>query len=152
MAASGPHGAAQGTPPGDARRASPGTPPGSLQGTPQGTPPASLELALSHVLQLGTYVSVALIAIGSILLLASGGSPLQPGPALDLTQLPADLLGLRPAGFLWLGIVGVVATPALRVGRALLGFLRRDERRMVAVSGLVLGVILVGVIVGVMAR
>jgi uncharacterized membrane protein len=100
----------------------------------------------------GTYISVALIAVGSILLLASGGSLLAPGPPLDLTQLPGDLLALRPAGFLWLGIIGVMATPALRVGRALLGFLRRDERRMAAVSGLVLGVILVGVIVGVMAR
>lgn len=129
-----------------------GAPRATAQGAPRGTPPASLELALSHVLQLGTYISVALIAVGSILLLGSGGSPLAPGPPLDLTQLPGDLLALRPAGFLWLGIVGVMATPALRVGRALLGFLRRDERRMVAVSGLVLGVILVGVIVGVMAR
>jgi uncharacterized membrane protein len=129
-----------------------GAPQGTAEGTPHGTPPASLELALSHVLQLGTYVSVALIAVGSILLLAGGGSPLDPGPPLDLSQLPAELLALRPAGFLWLGIVGVLATPALRVGRALLGFLRRDEQRMVAVSALVLGVILVGVIVGVMAR
>jgi uncharacterized membrane protein len=129
-----------------------GAPQGTAEGTPHGTPPASLELALSHVLQLGTYVSVALIAVGSILILAGGGSPLDPGPPLDLSQLPAELLGLRPAGFLWLGIVGVLATPALRVGRALLGFLRRDEQRMVAVSALVLGVILVGVIVGVMAR
>jgi uncharacterized membrane protein len=129
-----------------------GAPRGTAEGIPHGTPPASLELALSHVLQLGTYVSVALIAVGSILLLAGGGSPLDPGPPLVLAQLPADLLALRPAGFLWLGIVGVLATPALRVGRALLGFLRRDEQRMVAVSALVLGVILVGVIVGVMAR
>ncbi|HET9851577.1 MAG TPA: DUF1634 domain-containing protein [Candidatus Limnocylindrales bacterium] len=132
--------------------ATPATPQMPPHVPPTGTPPANLELALAHVLQLGTYVSVALIGLGSILLLAGGGSPLDPGPPLDLARLPGDLVALRPAGFLWLGIVGVVATPALRVGRALLGFLRRDEQRMVAVSALVLGVILVGVIVGVMAR
>ena len=120
--------------------------------TDDGRPPASLELALSHVLQLGTYVSVALIAAGSVLLLASGGSPIAGGPPLDLSRVAGDLIALRPAGFLWLGILGVLATPALRVGRALLGFARREEQRMVAVSGLVLGVIAVGVIVGVMAR
>lgn len=115
-------------------------------------PPASLEVALAHVLQLGTYASVAMIGIGSLLFLGSGGSPTQGGPPFDLSTLPADLLALRPAGFLWLGIVGVLATPALRVTRALLGFWRRAEQRMVAVSALVLVVIGFGVIVGVMAR
>jgi uncharacterized membrane protein len=115
-------------------------------------PPASLEVALAHVLQLGTYVSVALVAVGSILLLAGGGSPIAGGPPLDLAALPSDLVALRPGGFLWLGILGVLATPALRVARALLGFVRRGERGMVAVSVLVLAVIAVGVFVGVMAR
>ncbi len=115
-------------------------------------PPASLEVALAHVLQLGTYASVTLIAVGAILLLAGGGSPTQGGPPLDFATLPADLLALRPAGFLWLGILGVLATPALRVLRALLGFARRGEQRMVTVSALVLAVIAIGVIVGVMSR
>ena len=119
---------------------------------PQPEPPPNLEVALAHVLQLGTYASVALIALGSILLLASGGSPIAAGPPFDLSTMPADIAALRPAGFLWLGIVGVIATPALRVGRALLGFARRGERRMVAISTSVLAVIAVGVIVGVMAR
>ena len=134
----------------------PGTAPRATKGATAppapGVPPASLELALAHVLQLGTYVSVALIGVGAVLLLAGGGSPTQGGPPLDLATLPADLLALRPAGFLWLGILGVIATPALRVARALLGFARRGEQRMVGVSVLVLAVIAVGVIVGVMAR
>ena len=113
--------------------------------------PASLELALAHVLQLGTYASVALIAVGSVLLLGGGGSPLDPGPVLDPAAILPDVVALRPAGFLWLGIVGVVATPGLRVVRALLGFARRNERSMVLVSIAVLGVIAVGVGVGVMA-
>ena len=118
------------------------------------TDPATvnLEVALAHVLQLGTYGSVGLIGLGVVLLLAAGGSPLAAGPTFDLGAIPGDVAALRPAGFLWLGIVGVLATPALRVGRALLGFARRGERRMVAISASVLAVIAVGVIVGVMAR
>ncbi|MFL5722997.1 MAG: DUF1634 domain-containing protein, partial [Chloroflexota bacterium] len=117
-----------------------------------GAPPANLEVALAHVLQLGTYISVGLVAIGSALLLASGGSPVGGGPPFDLARLPADLVALQPAGFLWLGILGVLSTPALRVGRAVMGFARRDEQRMVVVSVLVLGVIAVGVFVGVTAH
>jgi uncharacterized membrane protein len=113
---------------------------------------SSLELALAHVLQLGTYTAVALIGIGVVLLIASGGSPLTGTPPFDLATIPGDIAAVRPAGFLWLGIAGVLATPAVRVGRALLGFARRGERRMVAVSAGVLVVIAVGVVVGVMAR
>jgi uncharacterized membrane protein len=116
------------------------------------TDTADLEDALAHVLQLGTYVSVGLIATGSILQLLHGASPLAGGPTFDICALVEDDVVLLPAGFLWLGIVVVVLTPALRVARALLGFARGDEPRMVAVSALVLGVIVVGVVVGVTAH
>ena len=120
--------------------------------TARPTEAPALEAALAHVLQLGTYVSVALIAVGSILMLASGGSPLDGGPPLRVEDVVADLVALRPGGFLWAGIVGVLSTPALRVIRALLGFIRRGEQRMAAVALLVLVVIVVGVVVGFMAR
>jgi uncharacterized membrane protein len=119
---------------------------------PSPVPEGSLETALAHVLQLGTYVSIGLVAVGSVLLLASGGSPLAGGPPLTLDGVVADLIALRPAGFLWAGIVGVLSTPAVRVVRAMLGFLRRDEQRMTMVALLVLVVIAVGVVVGFMAR
>ena len=111
----------------------------------------SLEVALAHVLQIGTYVSVGLILVGAVLLIAGGTSPTAGGPALLIASLPGDILALRPAGFLWLGILGVVATPAIRVVRAVLGFARRGEPRMALVGLLVLVVIAAGVIVGVMA-
>jgi uncharacterized membrane protein len=119
---------------------------------PDGAEPGSLEVAIAHVLQLGTYVSVGLIAIGSLLLVGGGISPVSGGPPLTIDQVAADVVALRPAGFLWLGILGVLATPAIRVLRALLGFWRRGERSMAVVSLLVLLVIGFGVIVGVMAR
>lgn len=113
--------------------------------------PGSLEVALAHVLAAGTYASIALVGIGSVLLLAGGGSPLQGGPPLAFATIAADLAALRPAGFLWLGIVGVLATPALRVLRAGLGFWRRGEQAMALVAILVLAVIAFGVFIGVMA-
>jgi uncharacterized membrane protein len=111
----------------------------------------SLELALAHVLQVGTYASVALIAVGSVLLVGSGVSPTSGGPPLSLESIVTDVLALRPAGFLWLGIVGVLATPGLRVLRAALGFSRRGEGSMALVAVLVLAVIAIGVVVGVVS-
>jgi uncharacterized membrane protein len=107
-----------------------------------------LEAALARVLQVGTYVSVGLVGLGTVLVLANGASPLDPGPPLSLGTLAADVLAFRPAGFLWLGILGIVATPAVRVIGALLGFVRRGERAMVAVAAAILVVVAVGVIAG----
>lgn len=123
---------------------------------PAASPPdlasaGSLEVALAQVLAIGTNVSIALVAIGTVLQLSSGGSPLDGGPPLSLATLAADLVALRPAGFLWLGIIGVIATPALRVLGAGLGFWRRGEQGMTLVAVLVLAVIALGIFIGVMA-
>ena len=109
----------------------------------------SLEANLGRVLATGTYVSMALIAIGLALLIAAGGSPLDPSPPLSLATLVADLAAGRPAAFLWLGILAVVATPAARVTGALFGFWRRGERHMVLVAFLILVVVGLGVLAGV---
>jgi uncharacterized membrane protein len=108
-----------------------------------------LEISLGHVLTYGTYVSMALVALGFILMIAGGISPLDPGPPLNLGTIASDLAAVRPAGFLWLGIIGVVGTPALRVIGALVGFSRRGERHMVLVAALILGVVALGVAAGV---
>lgn len=108
----------------------------------------SLESSIGRLLTIGTYVSVGLIAIGTVLLIDSGRSPLDTAPALDPSRLIPDLLGLQPAGFLWLGILGVVATPAARVAAALVGFSRSGERRMALVAAAILIVIAIGVVTG----
>jgi uncharacterized membrane protein len=108
----------------------------------------SLESSIGRLLTIGTYGSVALIAIGTILLIGAGRSPLDAAPALDPARLPSDLLRLQPAGFLWLGILGVIATPATRVAAALVGFARSGERRMALVAAAILVVIAIGVATG----
>jgi uncharacterized membrane protein len=112
---------------------------------------ADLEPALARVLQVGTYVSIALVLVGTLLLLAGGVSPLAASPAFQVERLVPDTLAGRPAGFLWLGIVGICLTPALRVVGALIGFWRRGEQRMVAVALLILAVIAAGVVTGLLA-
>jgi uncharacterized membrane protein len=113
--------------------------------------PGALEVAVAHVLQVGTYLAIGLVAVGSVLLVAGGTSPLAGGPPLDLGRIPSDLTALRPEGFLWLGILAVAATPALRVVRAALGFVRRGERSMAWVALAVLAVVGIGVVVGVVS-
>jgi uncharacterized membrane protein len=112
--------------------------------------PAGIEARIARLLTIGTRVAVAFLAAGSLLLVASGTSPLAtPWPPLDLTTLPSDLLHLQPEGFLWLGLLVMIATPLLRVITATMGFARAGERRMVLLGIAVLVVIALAVVAGV---
>ncbi|HLQ48520.1 MAG TPA: DUF1634 domain-containing protein [Candidatus Dormibacteraeota bacterium] len=104
-----------------------------------------LERAIARVLTVGTYVSVAVLAVGTAMMLASGVQPLSGGPRFDLGQIGDDLVHLRATGFLWLGLVAVVATPASRVVASLVGYLRDGERLMATIAVLILAVIVLSV-------
>jgi uncharacterized membrane protein len=106
---------------------------------------ADLDRSIAHILTIGTYGSVALLGVGVVLMFAAGISPLAGGPAFELSLLIDDLGHLRPAGFLWLGILAVVATPSARVIASLIGFLRRGELAMAGVAVLILAVIALSV-------
>jgi uncharacterized membrane protein len=90
-------------------------------------------------------VSVAVLAVGIVMMLVSGVQPLGGGPRFDLGQIGDDLLHLRAVGFLWLGLVAVIATPAVRVAASLVGYLRGGERTMAIIAALILAVIVVSV-------
>jgi uncharacterized membrane protein len=107
--------------------------------------PADLERSIARLLTVGTYLSVGLLLVGVGLMLVTGIGPLSGGPAFDLTKIGPDLLARRPAGFLWLGLVAVVATPAARVVASLVGYVRGGERTMAVVAGLILLVIALSV-------
>jgi len=113
---------------------------------------AAIEVRIARLLTVGTRLGIALLAIGSLLLVAAGISPLaEDWPPLDVASLPADLLGLRPEGFLWLGLVVTISTPLLRVMTATLGFARAGEQRMVLLGVAVLVVIVLAIVAGVAA-
>jgi uncharacterized membrane protein len=102
---------------------------------------ADLERSIARLLTLGTYASIGLLVVGFVLMLADGIGPLSGGPAFDPSALVPDLVALRPAGFLWLGVIAAVATPAGRVFASLVGYVRRGERVMALVAVLILVVI-----------
>ena len=107
------------------------------------------ERRLGRLLIVVTYVAIALLVVGVVLLLAAGVSPLSGGPRLDPAALASSIGALEPAGFLWLGLVAVIATPVSRVLGAAIGFARGGEGVMAAISLAILGVIAVGVTVAI---
>jgi len=106
----------------------------------------AFERRLGRLLIAVTYVAVVLLAIGVILMLLAGISPLADGPPFDPSQLMPDLRALDPAGFLWLGLLVVIATPLSRVVGAAIGFARRGEPLMAVISVAILGVIGVSIL------
>ena len=108
-----------------------------------------LELTIARLLTVGTYASIALLAAGVTAMIATGRSPLDVAPGFDPGRITSDLAALRPEGFLWLGLVVVIATPSARVAASLVGFARRSERGMAVVSALILAVIAISVVVAI---
>jgi uncharacterized membrane protein len=113
---------------------------------------SGIETRVARVLAVGTRIAIALLAVGTILLVLEGTSPLAAGwPPLDLASLPAGLVALEPAAFLWTGLIATIATPLLRVGTATWGFERAGERRMAALGVAVLVVIVLAIGAGLAA-
>lgn len=106
---------------------------------------AQAERLIGRLLTGVTYVSVALLLVGVGLLISAGISPLSGGPRMDPGRLVTDLLGLRPAGFLWAGLLAVIAAPVARVGVALGAYVRDEDWLMVGVSTAILLVIAIAI-------
>jgi uncharacterized membrane protein len=117
--------------------------------TKPGRPGRDLERSIGRLLTAGTYLSILLMAIGVVLMLTGGISPLDPAPPFDPARIPAEIVALRPVGFLWLGMLVILATPLARVVAAGIGFAAGGERRMALISAAILVVIAVGVLLGI---
>ncbi len=92
-----------------------------------------------------TYVSVGLLVIGVVLMVANGISPLAASPTFDPATLVASLVALEPAGFLWLGLLAVIAAPIGRVIVAGVAYAADADWLMVGISLAILLVIVIGV-------
>jgi uncharacterized membrane protein len=117
---------------------------------PGGTRPA-FERSLGRLLIALTYVAVVLLAIGVLLMIGSGISPLSGGPRFDAARLPADLATAAPAGFLWLGLLAIIAAPISRVVAAAVGYARIGDRAMVGVALAILIVIALSIASAILA-
>lgn len=105
-----------------------------------------LDAAIARVLMVGTYISVALIAIGVALMVANGISPLDPPPPIAPGDVAASIGRVRPEGILALGLVALILTPSARVTASLVGYLSDGERTMAIISLAILGVIALSVV------
>jgi uncharacterized membrane protein len=117
-----------------------------LTAEPQLGLPADLDRAIARLLTYGTYVSVGLLGIGVLLMFARRIAPLAGGPPFQAELVVDDAVHFRAAGFMWLGLIAVIATPTARVLAALIGFARRGERTMALVAALILAVIALSVV------
>ena len=73
------------------------------------------------------------------------------GPRSTRLGLPSDLVAVKPAGFLWLGLVVALATPLGRVAASLVGYVAGGERRMAFIAAAILAVVSLAVILGLAA-
>jgi uncharacterized membrane protein len=107
---------------------------------------SDLDRLVARLLTIGTYGSVTLLVAGVAAMLVSGASPLDEAPRFDAARVVDALIALRPEGFLSLGLLVVVATPAARVLASLVGYVRQGDRPMTFVAAGILAVIALGVV------
>ena len=108
-----------------------------------------LEAIVGRILVIGTWTAMGLVLTGVVLMLASGVDPIAHGamPRFDIGRVVPDMLALRALGFLWAGLVLIVALPIGRVIVSGVGFLAAGDTRQALIS---LGVFLV-VLVSILA-
>lgn len=107
---------------------------------------AADERRIGRLLIAITYVAVAILLVGVVVMLALGISPLDGAPPLDADGFLETLSSVRPEAILLVGIALVIVTPILRVIAAAATYARSGEVRMVAVSVGILVVIAIGVV------
>jgi uncharacterized membrane protein len=107
----------------------------------------ALEAVIGRLLVAGTWLAMALVLVGVLLMLAGGIEPLTRSglPSFDPSRIPGDMVALQPGGFLWAGISLIVILPVGRVVVAGLGFLAARDGRLALVSLLVLLVVVISI-------
>lgn len=108
----------------------------------------ALEALIGRLLVVGTWLAMGLVLVGVVLMFATGVDPLAHGaiPPFSIGQVVADLVALRPQGFLMAGIVLIVALPIGRVIVGGVGFLAAGDRRLALISLAVLLVVLASIV------
>ncbi|MHB1072842.1 MAG: DUF1634 domain-containing protein [Gemmatimonadaceae bacterium] len=113
-----------------------------------------MEQIVGRVLQVGVLVAAALVLAGGLVLLFQhGGARADFHEFVGVPEQYRTVLGsLRAAlaldgrGLVQLGIIVLIATPVTRVALTLVAFLLQRDRTYVALTAVVLGVLLYGLI------
>ncbi|MBI4424314.1 MAG: DUF1634 domain-containing protein [Elusimicrobia bacterium] len=105
-----------------------------------------LHVAVSRVLAGGMALSLAAMVAGTAFVLASGGAI--EGRATPIGRLLPGVLSGDPTACLSLGLVTLLATPALRVAALLAGYLRRRDWLFASLAAAVLAVLALSLLLG----
>ena len=84
-----------------------------------------LNVIISRVLLIGLGIAVALLLAGAVVTVARPG--LETVHQASISAILGQIGGLEPAGFFALGLLLLIATPAIRVVALLVGFARERE-------------------------
>ncbi len=108
---------------------------------------ASVELVIGRLLLGGATVGIAFVTVGVVLMAIHGIDPLSATfPRFELGRVLPDILALRADGFLWAGMLILIATPVARVIGEFVTFAVRRDRIMMGVAAAVLAVVALSVI------
>ena len=115
--------------------------------------PGGVEARIATLLLVGAVAGIALVAVGVLLMAVNGMSPLAESfTAFDPARVLPDVLALRPEGFLWSGIVLVIATPIARVIGEFVTFAMSGDRIMALAALAILAVVASSVVVAVIVE
>jgi uncharacterized membrane protein len=103
------------------------------------------ERRIGRLLIAMTLVAVGLLVIGAVLMVINGVEPDSGGPSFRAATLAQQITSFDAAGFLWLGLIAVIAAPIGRVIVAAVAYAREGDRLMVAISLAILLVITIGI-------
>ncbi len=105
-----------------------------------------LTRALSRLLLIGLLLAIGLMIVGAILAAVKGSGEVL--HATSLSDFPRLLADGDPTGFLDLGLLVLLATPAARVIALLVAFIRRREWLFAGISAVVVAILALSAILG----
>lgn len=105
-----------------------------------------LNRLIAHVLRGGIVASAGILIVGLAIATLEGGA--YPSEVIPIPKAFELSLRLRPEGLLSLGIVVLILTPVLRVALSLTSFLKDREGAYIAITGVVLFNLLLGLFFG----
>lgn len=112
--------------------------------------PGPIRHAIGRALLLGVSVAAAIEALGVVLLaLRDPGTALTGPVSLPIGHLAAGLTSGDPYAVLLLGLLVLVATPLLRVGLSILGYVEERDRAFVGFTGFALVMLALSALLGV---
>jgi len=115
---------------------------------------ARIELLVGRLLQAGVSLAAAVVSLGAIVYLVKHGSEqidykmfhAQPLELRTLTGVMREAAAFDGGAIIQLGMLLLIATPILRVASAAYGFARQGNRRYVAITSAVLGILSYGLL------